>query len=67
MTVTDDKIVQRFAGDVMPGDCCRIDGCWETVYMAGHVGISGGEVALFTEGGQHIFNSNALVTTLAEE
>lgn len=50
------------AGDVLPGDCCRINGCWETVYMVGG-GVAGEQVQIHTEAGRHDFEPGAMVET----
>lgn len=54
-------IATQSAGDVLPGDCCRINGCWQTVY--GVVPFDDDTVTLLTESGDHNLARTAQVET----
>lgn len=71
--MTAGTIIQRPAGDIMPGDCVRISGCWETVFSAEDTEYENslflGETVrvLSTESGDHRMAATAMVETVEEE
>lgn len=62
-------IIQRSAEDIMPGDCVRLNGCWETVFVARLIqaGSEGDVIELRTQGSDCRLAATALVETVEEE